>query len=301
MFDKRNRWIITLVMGIAALAFAGVFVVPIFVAAFQNPPTVSTSPSPTSNSEELEAQARGYESVLQREPENQSALRGLIDVRIEQGNLEATVEPLERLAELNPEQSEYQILLAQIYQRLGDREAAAQAYRNILSIRPGDMNALRGLVALLISENRPEAAIALLQDTLQTANEANRVQAGSVDISSVQILLAQIYAEEGRFEEAIAVYDQSIEASNNQDFRPLFGKAIVLQAQGDDEEAQPLFSSAVELAPSQFKDQIEQIASGAIPNPLVAPEPELSPDPEEGVGAPPEASPAPDAESEAEE
>jgi Flp pilus assembly protein TadD len=272
VFDKRNRWIVTLIMAIASVALTAVFIIPVFVAAFQSRPTSST-PSPSASAmsfqSDLESQARGYELVLQREPDNQTALQGLIDIRIKQRNIGAAIEPLEKLAALNPNAPEYAVLLAQVKQRVGDREGAAQAYRTILASRPGDLNALQGLIALLVSEGKPEAAIGLLQDTLQSADEANQVKPGSVDMTSVRILLGQVYAEGGRHEEAIEVLNQAIEG-DRQDFRPLLGKAIVLQAQGKDEEAQPLFTSAADLAPAQYKDEINQIASEKKPNPLAS-------------------------------
>lgn len=263
-------------MAIAAIAFLGAFIVPFFTSVVQSSQAARSTPSPTagagSPANDLEAQARGYELVLQREPENQTALRGLVDIRIQQGDLAGTLEPLEKLAELNPDQPDYTVLLAQVKQRLGDREGAAQDYRGILASRPGDRNALQGLVNLLLDQGRPEAAISLLQDTLKTADEANQVQPGSVDVPSVQLLLGQVYAEEERYPESIEIYDRIIGGDAN-DFRPVLGKAIVLQAQGKDTEAQPLFASAAALAPAQYKDQINQIASGAAPNPLVAPAP----------------------------
>ena len=52
----------------------------------------------------LQAQARGYEKVLQREPENQTALQGLVEIRLQMNDFERIVEPLETLIRLNPEQ-----------------------------------------------------------------------------------------------------------------------------------------------------------------------------------------------------
>lgn len=255
-------------MAIASLAFLALLVIPL-VASFQTQRTTAT-PSPTatgSAQEELEQQARGYELVLQREPNNQTALRGLVEVRIQQDNVEGTIEPLEQLAELNPNQPDYLVLLAQVKERTGDLEGAAQAYRDILSFNPGQVNALQGLSDLLITEGRPEAAIALLQDTLQSADESNQVQPGSVDVSSVQLLLGQIYAEQKRYDEAIEVYDRTIDA-NPDDFRPILAKAIVLQAQGKTAEAEPLFTRAETLSPPEFRDKIKQMATGQSPNPV---------------------------------
>lgn len=257
MFDKRNRWIINLVLGFAVLCFVGLAILPL-AGLLRTTPTTANPPT-----SDLEAQARGYELVLEDEPDNQTALRNLLRVRRELGDVEGTIAPLEKLAELNPTQPEYTILLAQAKQQVGDREGAAQAYRSILTTQPGNIYALQGLVALLIEQERPEAAIGLLQDTLRNASQANQIQPGSVDVTSVRLLLGQVYAEGDRYDEAIAVYEQAIQ-SDRQDFRPVLAKALVLQAQGKDNEAQPLFTTAASLAPAQYKDQINQLATGGV-------------------------------------
>nr|WP_239124901.1 tetratricopeptide repeat protein [Leptolyngbya sp. CCY15150] len=178
-------------------------------------------------------------------------------------DIEGAIVPLERLVELNPEQSDYAVLLAQAREQVGDREGAAQAYRDVLSSQPGNMNALQGLVALLVGQERPEAAIGLLEDTLQLADNANQVQAGSVDVVAVQLLLGRVYAENDRYTEAMTVYDEAI-AKDALDFRPVLAKAIVLQTLERGDEAQPLFEQAAAMAPAQYKDQINQIAAGGV-------------------------------------
>jgi tetratricopeptide (TPR) repeat protein len=275
VFDKRNRWIVNGVMAIAAFAFLALLFLPFMtalrsgVASSGASPSATPGASPASQQAELADQARGYELVLQREPDNQTALRGLLETRIRQGDVQGAIEPLEKLAKLNPDQSDYTVLLAQAKQRVGDREGAAQAYRSILDTQPGNINALQGFVDLMLEQQRPEAAVSLLQDTLRTADERNRVTPGSVDVVSVQLLLGRVYAQQGRTQEAIALYDQAIE-QNALDFRPVLGKALVLQTAGRTEEAKPLFDSAAALAPAQYKDQINQLASGDKPDQTAA-------------------------------
>lgn len=61
----------------------------------------------------LAAQERGYVTVLQREPQNQTALEGLANVRLEMNNKVGAIEPLEKLVKLNPDRADYQALLGQ--------------------------------------------------------------------------------------------------------------------------------------------------------------------------------------------
>ncbi|MCY7283566.1 MAG: tetratricopeptide repeat protein [Cyanobacteria bacterium CAN_BIN43] len=290
MSEKRNnRWFIIIVSGIAAIALIGVPLAASLSGLSQSRPQATSSPSalasPSADSQkQLEETARGYQAVLQREPNNQTALRGLVDVRIQQRDVKGAIAPLEKLAELNPTEADYGILLAQAKQQLQDREGAAEAYRKILAAQPGNPKALNGLVALLLEQQRPEAAVGVLQDALKTAEEANKIKPGSVDVTAVQMLLGQVYATQSRFDEAIAIFDKAIER-DRQDYRPIVGKALVLQDQGKDAEAKPLFVSAEALAPAQFKDRIKQLAAGKPPVPAA---PIASP----GASPAPAASPA---------
>ena len=266
---KNKRWLIGGVLFIAVAAFVSLSILPFlgpWLAARSSPQEIQANEAPggadpVNQQSELETRAKGYQLVLQREPDNQTALRGLVDARIQLGDLAGVIEPLEHLAELNPEVTDFKVLLGQTKFQVGDLEGSAQAYRNVLTASPGNIDALRGLVALLMTQERPQAAIGLLQDTLSTANQANEIQAGSVDVTSVQLLLGQVYAEEERYEESLNTYESAI-AGAQQDFRPVLAKALVLQQQGNNEDAQPLFANAAALAPDQFKDQIQQLALG---------------------------------------
>jgi tetratricopeptide (TPR) repeat protein len=275
---NRGRWIINLVLLLALLAFVGISILPLLSSVLKDsqPPAVAES-APNQNTSlaeltELRSQAKGYELVLAREADNPTALRGLLEARLQLGDIKGTIEPLEKLAYLNPEQTDYMVLLAQAKQHLGDREVAAQTYRTILAAKPGNMNALQGLVSLLLEQKRPEAAIGLLQETLKTAAQVNPSQPGTIDTTSVQLLLAQVYFNQERYVEAIAIYDQATK-NDRQDFRPVLAKAMVLQKLGKNVEAKPLFTVAASLAPAQYKDQIKQIASAKQPkaSPIVSP------------------------------
>ena len=287
MTEKRNRWLVGTVLILAMAAFLSLSLLPI-LSGSQNRRTAGTANTPpavdpAAQKGELEAQAKGYELVLGREPDNQTALKGLIETRIKLGDIKGILVPLQKLVDQNPKVSEYQVLLAQTKQRLGDLEGAAQAYRQVLDANPADMNALQGLTALLVQQQRPQAAIGLLKDTLTTATKtqgevAPKTQGEAppppVDTLSVKLLLAQVYAETKQFDQALSLYDEAIASSPN-DFRPILAKALVLKDKGDVGAAKPLFDQAVTMAPAQFKDQIKQMAAqetspGTSPTPAPA-------------------------------
>jgi tetratricopeptide (TPR) repeat protein len=218
---------------------------------------------------------KAYEQILQRDVNNREALRSLVEIKLQQSDLRGSVTYLERLVTLSPDKPDYGVLLAQAKQKLGDREGAAQAYRGILASQPAHINALQGLVNLLLKEKGPEAAIGVLQESLKKINQAPQTDVNQV--TSIQLLLAQIYANEERYPEAVAVYDAAINV-NPRDFRTVLAKALVLEKLGRPVEAKPLFNQAIALAPAQYKDQVKKMAASpdqqnlnSTPTPSISP------------------------------
>jgi tetratricopeptide (TPR) repeat protein len=288
---KRNRWLVVSVLVVAVAAFLALSIIPLLGTRVDRQ-TADSNATAGQNGQvdaaELETRAQGYEMVLQREPDNQTALIGLIETRIQLGDIEGVIDPLGRLAELNPNETRYAVLLAQTKQQVGDLEGAAQSYRTVLNNNPGDVEALQGLVSLLLAQDRPQAAIGLLQDTLSTASQTNEAEAGAIDTTSVRLLLAEVYVESDRIDDALNLYDEAIDGAP-EDFRPPLAKALVLQDRGDDDAAQPLFDQAISLAPDQYRDQVQQLAAGGDGLP---PAPEAIPADPEG-GAQPAPAPVP--------
>jgi Flp pilus assembly protein TadD len=303
--EKRNRWATNLILVFSLLAFVALPMIPLlneigvsipWLGATPQESQVASSPSPTqsanpvSTKEQLQKQAEAYALVLQREPDNPTALRGLLEARLGLGDVKGAIAPLEKLSKLNPNQTDYAILLAQAKQQIQDYEGAAQVYRDVLQVKQGDLMALQGLANLLQQQKRPEAAIGLLQDTIKAAPQANQVQPGSIDVSSVQVMLGGVYASQKQYDAAIASFDEATKA-DPRNFRPFYGKAVVLKNQNKTEEAKALFAKAAEMAPAQFRDQInqeaKQLTAGSVPEanstsspaPVPSPSPAASPSP----------------------
>jgi hypothetical protein len=74
-------------------------------------------PASVSPESSLQQQAKGYELVLQREPNNQVALEKLSLVRLELKDTKGSVELLEKLAKQHPDRQDYQVVLKDINKR----------------------------------------------------------------------------------------------------------------------------------------------------------------------------------------
>jgi tetratricopeptide (TPR) repeat protein len=266
---NRRRWVINLVVAVSLLALTGLSLFPLFSLGLSGGTAVATEPNSLSAEQisQAQAQAKGYLQILQKEPENQVALKGLLNARLQLGDIPGSLSPLEKIAALNPQISDYTVLLAQTKQYLGDREGATISYRTALAIQPQNINALQGLVSLLIDAKHPEAAMGAVQAALRTATP-------ETDTTPIKLLLAQIYLTQQRNDDALGIYDAEIAASP-EDFRPVLAKALVFKQRGNLTEAQSLMNTAMALAPAEYKDQIKQLAQATQP-PKVSVSPSLS-------------------------
>lgn len=263
---KRSPWVyLGLFLMIGALFIFSI--APLVSSILQQSRVDNAAATPLdANTRRLEAEALGYELVLEREPDNINALQGLLENRLRQSNLKDAIAPLERLSQLIPEQIEYTLLLAQTKQQLQDYEGASNIYRNLLVSNPLDIRTLKGLSDLFILQKRDAEAIQTVQNAITQAIKirgADPSEENSANVTSVQLLLGEIYLQQNRVEEAIALYDNTSQMSPD-DFRPILAKAIVLNQQGQTKAAEPIFQQALLLAPTQYKETIKQMSLNTI-------------------------------------
>ncbi|MFM7887326.1 MAG: tetratricopeptide repeat protein [Pseudanabaena sp.] len=256
-----RQWIINSVLIVITLSFLGVSIAPLIGGLFAPPTQQSANPNQNNSEQErIKIQIEGFEAVLKSDPKNQTVLIGLVNLRNQLGKVKETIEPLQTLSDAFPDTPEYRMTLAKTYLELKDPKNAVAEYRKILTTKPGYIPALQSVVGIELNDKRPEAAIGLLQDTLKTAETANKIQANSVDTGSVRWILGEVYRQQNRRDDSITTYDQMIK-ENPKDFRPYVGKAQLKQVQGKDDEAKKLFNKGLELAPADFKDEVKRLAS----------------------------------------
>ena len=106
---------------LAGLAFLGSSVAGLSgsIGSSMNEPA-TTEKAAQSQSAQLIAEEKGFAAVLQREPNNQTALKGLISIRLKSGDIAGTRTALAQLVKLNPNERQYQELLAAIDKQVAD-------------------------------------------------------------------------------------------------------------------------------------------------------------------------------------
>ena len=104
----------------SGLAFLGMMTVPMLTVLRGNAnqtevPSQGAPQQPTAaDLERLKEVAGGYEKVLQREPDNPNALQGLVEARLQMGDLAGAIAPMEKLTKIYPEEKGLKQLLEAI-------------------------------------------------------------------------------------------------------------------------------------------------------------------------------------------
>lgn len=142
-----------------------------------------------------------YLNVLQTEPTNRVAVRGMGLTLYQMGEFRAAVPYLQKAEDLNPADVDVRLKLGALYLGMGDKARARQRAEAVLKGVPDNLDALALWGAGVSTSNEVVAAIARL-----TACDAQ-----FQDQAKYYVTLASLYVSRGDFDSAEAVYRKGFE------------------------------------------------------------------------------------------
>ena len=182
-----------------------------------------------------------YEKALELGADNALVHFNLAGALALNGRIDEAISHYERVFELDPQHREAPFALASVLVQAGRRGEAIARYRNLLDGNPGNVRVHLELAALMAGEGDREGARELGERVLTLDASAN-------EKARAHLSLAALASEAGRFDEAIAHYQQaSAEAPGLA--APQFALGNLLGGQGRFREAAAAYRRTLELDP----------------------------------------------------
>lgn len=166
---------------------------------------------------------------------------------LEEADFARAVNSLQSVTELEPDNPDPLVALADIYLLLGDRDASRATAQRAVDLAPDDAAALTALARALNWQNENEVALNYGLDALELEPEN----------ATTLAVLAEIYTDESGFEQAQRYLDQAL-AIDPQNVTALRNRAYLAEARGDYEAAIAFFNDAIRAAPYRFDFYMEK-------------------------------------------
>lgn len=188
-----------------------------------------------------------YEKILEKEPKNVEALKVVLYGKMRRGETKEAVKIVERLADLEPEEVEWRLLMALSYEMMGKLSVAKRLFKEILKERPLLLRALHGLALAMHKNHEGPEIFKMLNESLEIARREKRV----TEERNIKILIAQMHVVRGELEEALKEF-QTLVVEDHRDFRPYLCLGIIYSLMDKKEEAAEHFETYRALVPEEF-------------------------------------------------
>ncbi|KAF6171001.1 hypothetical protein GIB67_028562 [Kingdonia uniflora] len=159
--------------------------------------------------------------LLEKNPSDVEALKVVLYGKMRRGKTKESIEYVERLIDIEPDEVEWRLLQALAYEMVGYLSKAKRLFKDILKERPLLLRALHGLVLVMHKNHEGPAAFEMLNKALEVACREKRV----TEERNIRILIAQMLVVKGDLEEGLKKF-QDLVNDNPRDFRPYLCQAI---------------------------------------------------------------------------
>ncbi|KAH7667758.1 TPR-like protein [Dioscorea alata] len=235
--DNPLRTLIPSAAAAAALALAALLGRPLKPALAAVPISQSeTLPESLTDDEKV----RALEDYLASDPDDIKALRSLLELKVKANLLPDAIAIIDRLIALEPDDKDLPLLKAHLHSHAGDPEAAKQLFEDILSKNPFLVEAYHGLV-MVAYEYESGAELEVVLKRVERAIEMCKKEGRKDDLRDFRLLVAQIRVVEGKYDDALKVYERMV-AEEPRDFRPYLCQGIIYSMLKKNDEAEKQFN-----------------------------------------------------------
>jgi tetratricopeptide (TPR) repeat protein len=184
-----------------------------------------------------------FKTVLEKDPNNEVALRELALVYSSLGDTNKAIEMYTRVNSKNPTPRTL-LELASAYEQVRDFSNAAEIYKKVLELTPGELEVMKRYAQALLFADKLDEARRIYEAITEKKTD---------DVESF-LRLSQIYRQQGRFEPARAANDKA-KALAPDNLEILYNDVNLLDAEGRVSEAiERLKSMIAEAEKARYTD-----------------------------------------------
>lgn len=176
-------------------------------------------------------------------------LQSLLDSSIKSGNLSEAFSVLDRMMELQPDNTEYPLLKSHLLIQSGEIDLAKQSFEEIIAENPFSVEAYNGLV---MASREGGESLSWVLERVKKCIEMCRKEKRKEDERYFRMLKAEILVCEGKYEEGIRVYEE-LKKEDPRDFRVYLCEGIAYLLMKKMEEAEKMFEKYKRLVPNGHK------------------------------------------------
>lgn len=198
--------------------------------------------------EEEKSESSPLTQLLETSSEAIDALKKLLQEKLDAGEDEESLSILRKLSSAQPDNFEWNFLIARVLNEMGKVEEARDAFEEILSKNPLSFEALFENALLMDRSGEREAVMRRLGEALKVAETEQKVK----EARDVKLIMAQMQFLHKNVEEALRSYEE-LAQEDPSDFRPYFCKGMIYSLMDKNMEAREQFAKYRELSPKKFE------------------------------------------------
>nr|XP_016432469.1 PREDICTED: protein SLOW GREEN 1, chloroplastic-like [Nicotiana tabacum] len=181
-------------------------------------------------------------------PNDVEILRNLLENHIKNRELVDALSILNKLIELEPNETEWCFLKSHLYVHNGELELAKLGFREVISKDPYHVEAYRGLVVVAGSEDDSLEEMKEIEKKVEEGIKMCEEENIKDEMRDFKLLLAQIWVIEGKYDEALKVYHELV-AEEPSDFRPYLCQGMIYTMLKKNDKAEKYFEKYRGLVP----------------------------------------------------